>query len=485
MGNGIIKSHKLRLQKRRESSCERCHVMKFKGCVHYPLPAQVPPPSPAALFSSPPPSAASPPLARLPAKPFPSHLERFIEECDGLFNERWLLNDLFQFFNAPTTISASKHNLVLKHSRLYTWGNNETGQLGRGNVTNAEAHPSAIPLAGTPSEWRMVSAGNFHSFAIDMQEQLWTWGNNESGQLGLGHNMNQSTPQPVLVDNKPFRCAKVSAGGTHSLAIDSQGQPWAWGSNMYGQLGLGHTNSQATPQPVLVNGQPFLCDQVSAGGNHSLASNRQGQLWAWGNNAYAQLGLGHTIKQSTPQRVLVNGHPFRCTQVSAGAIHSLAIDMQGQPWAWGSNEYRQLGLGDNIYQATPQLILVDGHPFLCAQVSAGGYHSLASNRQGQLWAWGSNRLGQLGLGDKETRDIPTLVPLPANTQIRAIAAGGDHSLAIDVKDRVWSAGEKECIGRASTSSDASAAVAPPATAAAASSPALVPSNHFGLVERLA
>ena len=134
-----------------------------------------------------------------------------------------------------------------------------------------------------------------------------------------------------------FKSTDISAGDYHSLAIDTAGNLWAWGRNNYGQLGDGSTTDRYSPVQIKSD---TTFKSVAAGTYHSLAIDTAGNLWAWGYNGYGQLGDGSTTNRTSPVQIK-SGTMFK--SVSAGKFHSLAIDTAGNLWAWGENYYGQLG----------------------------------------------------------------------------------------------------------------------------------------------
>ena len=161
--------------------------------------------------------------------------------------------------------------------------------------------------ASTVLKTVQVSAGDFHSLAIDQDGNTWAWGHNDYGQLGNGSTSSLRNPVPssVLLNPKDtstvLKAVQVSAGWAHSLAVDTDGNAWAWGQNNYGKLGNNTTSDQHSPVKVFASDQstskagPWLSTaQISAGGNHSLAIGKDGNTSAWGFNRYGQLGNGTT-----------------------------------------------------------------------------------------------------------------------------------------------------------------------------------------------
>ena len=332
---------------------------------------------------------------------------------------------------------------------VWAWGSNYGGALGDGSSTN-RLSPVPVDLTSlNGSKVVAVSAGYGSSLALDDQGTLWAWGSNSSGQLGDGSRADRT--KPVAVDLAPLNGSVVVAVSTRSflsLALDDQSRLWAWGANFYGQLGDGSTTSRNRPVPVdlvPLNGSTVVA--VSAGGSHSLARDDQGRLWAWGANNYGQLGDGSTTNRSSP--VLVDLVPLNgsaVVTVLAGEDHSLAIDDQGRLWAWGYNGYGQLGDGSTINRSSP--VLVNLSPLNGSKVvavAAGSQHSLALDDQGRLWAWGYNYYGQLGNGTTTARSVPVPVDLaPLNGSVAvAVVAGARHSLARDDQGRLWAWGAND------------------------------------------
>ena len=182
-----------------------------------------------------------------------------------------------------------------------------------------------------------VSAGGSHTCAINATNELHCWGDGIYGQLGLGESGSpQNTPQHVA--GLTSGVVAVSAGGSHTCAIDQEGKLFCWGNGMYGQLGLGESNSQYTPQHVA--GLTSGVVAVSAGGSHTCAIDREGKLYCWGAGVSAQLGLGESNSQGlaapqedTPQHVA--GLTSALVAVSAGEYHTCAIDEGGKLYCWG------------------------------------------------------------------------------------------------------------------------------------------------------
>ncbi len=199
----------------------------------------------------------------------------------------------------------------------------------------------------------------------------------------------------------------------------------SWGVNSYGQLGDGTTTSRSRYGDVNALGNAVV--RAAAGFFHSLAVRSDGTVWAWGDNQYGQLGDGTRTNQSTP--------------VAAGYGHSLALRSDGTVWAWGSNTVGQVGSGViSFYQLTP--VQVTGLTGV-TKISAGATFSLALRSDGTVWAWGANQAGELGNG--ATANSPFPVKVAGLSQVTGISAGADASVAtrtngISAVTSVWTWG---------------------------------------------
>jgi alpha-tubulin suppressor-like RCC1 family protein len=207
--------------------------------------------------------------------------------------------------------------------------------------------------------------------------------------------------------------SKVAGGFWHTVGIRPDGTLWAWGYNAFGQIGDGTTTDKAVPQQI---GGGYA--SVAAGWNHTVAVRADGTLWAWGSNDFGQLGDGTTTQQNSPKQI---GTGY--ASVAAGSSHTVAVKTNGTLWAWGSNADGQLGDGTTTQQNSPKQI---GTGY--ATVAAGIVHTLAVKTDGTLWAWGRNGEGQLGDGTNKWRNAPMQV----GSGYASVAAGGTHSAAVKV-----------------------------------------------------
>lgn len=279
-----------------------------------------------------------------------------------------------------------------------------------------------------------ISTGGRHSIALKSNGSVWTWGSNYYGQLGIGTSDVNGHPVPAPVPGLSNSSA-VAAGYTHNLALKTDGTVWAWGNNAVGQLGDGTTLDRYSP--VRVNGLAQVT-AISAGYNYCIALRSDGTLWAWGANGQGQLGDGTTQNRFLPVKV---NNLTSVIAVSAGFNHVIALKSNGTVWTWGSNRNGQLGIGiqDNTPHSIPlQINSLNGIVF----VEAGGglyeKHMLAVTSDGQVWAWGSNGEGQLGDGTTTNRTSPVLVT--NLTGIAKVSCGSNFSMALSSNGNVWNWG---------------------------------------------
>lgn len=359
--------------------------------------------------------------------------------------------------------AGANHNLALKEDgSLWTWGDNQFGQLGVGKS------PAALPYSrtpvlisrpsGLPPEVKFISiaAGGYHTLARASDGSLWAWGRNQEGQLGNGTNSGNAiaggaaihtspirVSLPVSSTSTPTQIVKIAAGLYHSLALAADNTVWAWGDNTYGQLGDKTNVMRNKPVQVLYQSPstttttsgwlsgissisipiplPGIVD-IAAGSYHNIA--RQGAinstLWAWGANGEGQLGDGTTSNRFGAVQVISEGavgYFKQAVSIAAGGAHSLAMkpasDGTGTVWAWGRSLEGQLGNGSGVvsrsYSAqpvqvkVPSLGVIEPQQLLGAvAIAAGQKHSMAIINGdffiGAMVAWGSNEFGQLGTG---------------------------------------------------------------------------------------
>jgi alpha-tubulin suppressor-like RCC1 family protein len=306
---------------------------------------------------------------------------------------------------------------------VLAWGWNKHGQVGNGSTGGIVKSPAQVLTAAID-----IGAGHYSSFAVKADGTVWGWGQNTSGQIGTGTTALRVRAPRRIAGLDGVSIVDVAGGRNHAIALTAGGTVYAWGSNQYGQLGNG--TWQNSSDPVLVSS---LTDVVGifAGRDHNLAVRSDGSVWSWGYNGHGELGDGTSTNRNAPVRVVrLNGSALgKIVQVGAGANHSLALRSDGTLWAWGRNNFGQLGEG--TFSTRRRAVQVSGLSSV-EQMAGGRQNSIAVTTGGQVYTWGENLFGQLGDGTVSTtgRNIPGKVASLSN--VSAVGMGRDYGMAIVV-----------------------------------------------------
>lgn len=363
-----------------------------------------------------------------------------------------------------------QHTTVFANRIVNAAGQNTFGQLG----TSSPPHISSLDNSVTE-----VGAGDYTSFAVKADGSLWVWGSNQYGARGDGSTGGNLT-SPVQVPI-PARITTPSRRGKHAVAvgvgvyavIDIDGQVWTWGVNWNGRLGDGTTTSHYTPSRVKRSADPndYLTGivSISAGGGTLAAVDADGAVWTWGAGANGALGNGFTFDSSLPVKVLqpaannTTSPLVGIDQVACGSSgFCIALARYGTVFGWGSNSFSQLGIaaGGSLSIATPIGVAPNSGVDL---IAAGSAHCLAHSPDGNVYGWGCNGRGQLGLGFPSVTQSPP-VAMQAGpdgmSNIDDLAAGGNFSIMIRNSDRaVFVAGDNQS-GQLGTANNQSAQFLP-------------------------
>jgi alpha-tubulin suppressor-like RCC1 family protein len=355
------------------------------------------------------------------------------------------------------------HTLALQSDgTVLAWGSNSNGQLGNGQASFSDV-PLIVPGI---SQVKAISLGDQFMLVVKQDGTVWGWGANSSGQLGDGTTTNQSSP--VQTQGMSGVIA-VSGGGSTSYALKGDGTVWAWGYNGGGELGNGpsQTNQFSNVPPTQVQSLAGVT-AIAAGENHVLTLKDDGTVWAWGNNAYGELGIGSTTPQSTPVQVPALAG---VVAIAAGGGVSLALKSDGTVWEWGTT-----GLINGAATARTSPVQTMGLSGVAAIYCwSGGTSFIALKTDGTVWNWTAgtapaavrgasgilavaqgagtllltashtivgyanpNQYGQLGSGNLNATE--NLTPVVGLTNVTAIAMGVFFSAAVTSDGSVWAWG---------------------------------------------
>lgn len=303
-------------------------------------------------------------------------------------------------------------------------------------VGTYNSSPVQIAAMGTPWNYRDKLAMNTNAVAyIRCDGTLWTWGSNNyliqgNGTAGTGNN--RSSPTQLA---SASRFTVVSGMGLHAAAIGVDGIMYTWGSNSDGQLGRGTTTGVSAGSVIGAVGSSTWT-AVSVGTSTTLAIRSDGSLWSWGSNAVGGLGTNNTVNRSSPVRV---GSGTNWAQVEAGPFEcSYAIDTSGNLFAWGGNTQGQLGIGNAISRSSP--VQVPG-TWLEVRAKVNGARGLSSN--GFVYSWGAGTYGSLGnnLGGTIYRSNPVQLSTATTFSTFGGRPNGDTGYAITKEGVLWAWGD--------------------------------------------
>ncbi len=363
-----------------------------------------------------------------------------------------------------TTAGANSHSGALKDGKLYTWGRNNYAQTGLGYTstlsgsTEVTPHPISPIKIETSKTFVALSFNQNFSTAIDENGDLWTWGEDKSGQLGQG-----DEGKDTCVAATPNDCRKVigkvnglndvvvvAAGYNHTVTLKKDGTVWTFGKNGTGQLGNGTIINSSIPVQVIFNESDLKIVSIAASSNSSYAIDDKGRVWGWGSNSYANLGQGATgATQSTPILVPFSNN-VEIVSIAAGKDHVLALDKTGIVYGWGLNASSQVGFNGVNYKGkigawvdpivSPTIIpATQNNPAM--GVFANGNTSYIIRNDNKVYPW-----GQFGRMNPDTNkpEYPNLDEpedmLPLLTSVKDMAVGSLYQVAVQKDGTIFTWG---------------------------------------------
>lgn len=320
-----------------------------------------------------------------------------------------------------TAVAAgAEHTLaLLADGKVMAWGSNGWGQLG----AEEEGFSSSVPVevVGLGGRATAIAAGADHSLALLSNGTVMAWGDNEHGQLGTGATA-EAVEKPTAVRGLT-NVRAIAAGGESSLALLDNGTVMAWGNNESGQLGIGSLKDSDVP--VAIKGLREV-KAIAAGGEFGLALLENATVAAWGSDASGELDNAAAAEVGLSEEPVPVESLSGVTAIAAGARHALAIIGGGAVMAWGEDAFGELGNG-TVASREETPVAVSGLSGATA-IAAGESNSVALVGSGSPMTWGDDHYGELGNGSSGgISDVP--VALSGLNAAVGIAAGGDHVVA--------------------------------------------------------
>ena len=321
------------------------------------------------------------------------------------------------------------HTITLSDDgTVHSFGRNNEGALGLGH-NNDVYLPTPIPNL---PKIKMIACGTFFTVCVDYEGFIWSFGSNDSGQLGTGNKTNFNVPQ-ILRNIPPV--LSVSCGACHTLIITTDSNLWSCGGNNFGQLCHGDTEVRLIPQKTSFSN--IL--KVSAGLNHSLFQNDKGEIFACGKNLSGECGLGHFNHPQITPTLILNGSS-NIDQFLCGNNESLFLDSEGNVFSVGNNFFGQLGLGHNTNQNVLNKISNIPPIKIISCVNSSCY---LIDFEGIVWSFGYDEYGQLGHGDNTHKNTPRIINTLKDIQQISYGSSGAHFFAKSSQNQIFLLGNND------------------------------------------
>lgn len=342
---------------------------------------------------------------------------------------------------SPRIAIGQEHTVYLTtDGSVYTWGKYYSGD------SYVEINENGLLIALSDLSGVVdVAAGGGSALALKSDGTVWAWGKNEYGQLGNNSTTDSITPVQVqTAEGNLTNVTAIAMGYKNGAAITADGAVYTWGDNTYGQLGNNSTiQSLVAVRVVGVDNEGYLdgIKSISVGEGHILALTYNNTILAWGRGNNGQLGDGDFVNKMYPINVVTDDNFSNIKKVVAGGRHSLALTDNGVVLSWGSNNMGQLGIGSTVDSNVPITVSGIGGEMqlgFVTDITAGYEFSAARRSNGKVVAWGNNTYGQLGDGTTLNRNIP--IENDALQMSWEVYAGKHHLIVKSANGRIYGSG---------------------------------------------
>ncbi|EQC36786.1 hypothetical protein SDRG_05620 [Saprolegnia diclina VS20] len=320
----------------------------------------------------------------------------------------------------------SGHTVVLdENGDVYTWGRGDDGRLGHGD--NGWKFVPRLVEALHGKRIKQVTCGSYHTAAVTVTGELYTWGGGMYGKLGHGNESGHSVP--YLVDTlSNHKVDQVACGSRHTVVLLENRDVYTWGDKENGVSGHGDTDGHQYLPCAVDELKDKSIMQIAACGFHTAALSEEGELYTFGEGKFGRLGHNSERNQLVA-RVVETLHGKRIKQVACGGFHTAAVTDTGEIFTWGGGEHGQLGHGDKVNKTIPSLVkhLADK---VVVQITCGWSHTVALTENGEVYTWGNGDHGKLGHNDQVKVTLPKLVETLQSKRVVSIASYNEHTVAL-------------------------------------------------------
>ncbi|XP_007085535.2 X-linked retinitis pigmentosa GTPase regulator isoform X3 [Panthera tigris] len=346
---------------------------------------------------------------------------RFAENIPSKF---WFKNDI------PTVLSCGDEHtaVVTGNNKLYMFGSNNWGQLGLGSKSTV-SKPTCVK-ALKPEKVKFAACGRNHTLVSTEGGKVYAAGGNNEGQLGLGDTEERNTFHLISFFTSQHKIKQLSAGSNTSAALTEDGELFMWGDNSEGQIGLKDVTNVCVPQQVTV-GKPI--SWISCGYYHSAFVTTEGELYTFGEPESGKLGLPNQLLCNHRMPQPVPGIPEKVVQVACGGGHTVVLTEKAV-YTFGLGQFGQLGLGTFLFETSVPKVIEHIKDQKISSISCGENHTALITDIGLMYTFGDGRYGKLGLGLENFTNqfIPTLCSHFLRCIAQLVSCGGCHMLVFAV-----------------------------------------------------